>query len=258
MKPFFSIITCTLNSEKFLRRNLDSVKKQTFIDYEHVFVDGYSDDATVDIINSYRLEKPEKIKLYHLRQKGISSAMNRGIHVSNGEYVIILHSDDRFHDKYVLARVYRFLKNNNFPDWIYGKIQVFDEDCKKIGTFPNQRIFQVCNLSLLKMLNYIPHQSVFINRRIFSRFGYFDEKLVSSMDYDLWLRLSNNSRWVFIDRIISNYSIGKQAQSSARKNKKINDFQELKVVHNYLNRAEYLMHRIVKFFLDIYNHALYK
>ena len=49
-KPFFSIITCTYNSKRYISRNINSVIRQTLQDYEQVVVDGNSSDGTVELV----------------------------------------------------------------------------------------------------------------------------------------------------------------------------------------------------------------
>ena len=75
----FSIITCTYNSEKFLKKNIESVKKQNFKDFEHIFIDGFSQGGTINIIKNYQTEFPQRVKLFQVEPKGISHAMNEGI-----------------------------------------------------------------------------------------------------------------------------------------------------------------------------------
>ena len=55
--PFFSIITCCYNSGQYIGRNLDSVKNQTFSDFEHIIIDGLSKDNTMEIVKNI-LTKP--------------------------------------------------------------------------------------------------------------------------------------------------------------------------------------------------------
>lgn len=255
-KSFFSIITCTLDSGKYLQKNIASVRSQKFTNYEHIFIDGYSTDATESTIKNYKKGDHRKVEIFFLKRRGISSAMNEGIKRANGDYLIFLHSDDYFYDNRVLETVHNFLTKKKFPDWVYGKIQVVDEGGKRFGTFPNWKILQNPNLFLLKMINFVPHQSVFIKKSILAKFRGFDTELSSSMDYDLWFRLANRTKWIFINRIISNFRVGKDTQSSGRKNKHINDINELKVARRYLNRGEYFLHRVVKLLLDAYNHTL--
>ena len=173
-KSIFSIITCTYNSAKYLEKNIKSVMEQDFTDYEHIFIDGFSEDNTVDIINKYKEKYPGKVKLFQYPSKGISNAMNKGIEHSSGQYLIHLHADDSFYDKKVLADVENYLSDNNFPDWIYGKINVV-KDGGSLGIFPKIKIWHKKENSkiknyLLKFNNYIPHQAVFIKKEIFDKF----------------------------------------------------------------------------------------
>lgn len=94
-KPLFSIITCTYNSQKFIKKNLESVKAQIFMDYEQIIIEGQSSDKTVEIVKSFQKNNP-KIKLFSYPAKGISDAFNKGIKHSKGKYLFFLNSDDSF------------------------------------------------------------------------------------------------------------------------------------------------------------------
>jgi glycosyltransferase involved in cell wall biosynthesis len=254
-KPFFSVITCTRNSQKYLPRNIKSVKSQTFKDYEHFFVDSFSTDKTLSIEKRYAKTDP-RAKVILIKKTGISRAMNEGIKYAKGEYIIHLHSDDYFHHKSTLERVYKYLRESGFPDWIYGKIQVVEENGKKVGMFPRHKLLQISSISLLRLFNFVPHQSVFVKKKIFKKFGYFDTRLSSNMDYDFWLRISSKTRWLFFNKIISNYSIHSDAQSSAKRNRFINNLNEDMVARKRLNTSEYLLHKLVKVPIDFYNKTL--
>lgn len=250
----FSIITCTYNSDKWLKKNIESVCQQSYKDFEHIFVDAFSTDQTLKIITDYKDKFPKMVKLFQLEVKGISNAMNEGIKRSIGEYIIHLHSDDSLYDQHVLSDVNNFLVNKNF-DWIYGKINVVEEDGQEIGTFPNKRIFQqgsdnLFSKHILKFYNYIPHQAVFIKKNVFERYGYFDEKLTSSMDRELWLRISQKTSWGFINRIISNYCLRSTSESASKKNKMKNRTNYLLVQKRYLNFLELIISRLIVFLVN--------
>lgn len=238
----FSIITCTYNSAKYIEKNIESVKNQTFQDFEHIFIDGFSSDETIKIIKKYKKEFPDKVKLYQFKPKGISNAMNRGIERISGEYITHLHSDDSFYNNQVLKSVTNFLQLKNNPDWIYGKANVVEEDTTSVGIFPKYKFLQLGGSFfgnyLLKFINFVPHQSVFIKPEIFVRYGKFNEKLKSKMDFDLWLRLRKKTNWIFFDRVISNYTIRPGAQSSSKKNRKENQFNFKKVQKQYMTKLE--------------------
>src|SRR3972149_10861806 len=105
----FSIITCTYMSQRFISKNISSVSSQSYRDFEHIFIDGYSTDGTIEKINQYQKEYPKQVKLYQAPRAGISNAMNIGIKKSEGDFLIHLHSDDSFHDSSVLTDVAAFL-----------------------------------------------------------------------------------------------------------------------------------------------------
>lgn len=242
----FSIITCTKNSAKYLEKNIASIKEQIFDDYEHIFIDGFSTDRTVDIIKRYQAQYPERVKFFQSEPKGISAAMNEGIEKSSGEYLIHLHSDDSFYDKNVLDDTAKFLKDNPGLDWIYGLANVVREDGSLISVYPNKPILHFHNSDsffgryLMKILRFVPHQAVFIKRSVFVKFGDFDESLTTEMDPDLWFRLRDKTKWSFFHRIICNYTMRQGAQSSDPRKEKENQANIRLVQKRYLNFFEYI------------------
>lgn len=253
----FSIITCTYNSKKYIENNIKSVYSQNFLDFEHIFIDSFSTDGTVEIIKDYKNKFPEKVKFFQVEKKGISNAMNEGIKRASGEYIIHLHSDDSFFDNDVLADVDRFSANGQY-DWIYGKINVVEESGKSTGTFPNKKIYQGGSSSwfgkkILNYYNYIPHQAVFIKRGVFQKFGYFDEKLSSAMDPDFWFRIKDKTNWSFFDRIISNYCIHSESESANIANRKKTIDNKKEVRSRYLNSFEKVLATVIDYLVELKN-----
>ena len=247
--PFFSIVTGTYNSEKYIGQNIKSVTEQTFGDYEHIIVDGQSNDSTPLIINE-AVKKHLKLSVFSFPPKGISNALNEGIYKSSGKYIIHLNSDDQFYDNKILELVHAKIKANNFPDVVYGKICTIEDDGKIIGFFPRQKLLQLASPSLLKYINYVPHQAVFIKKTVFDKFGTFDETLTSSMDYDLWLKIIGKTRWMFIDYVISKYRVRKGSQSSDKKNREKNLKNSALVLHRYLSPIEIKISEFINFLLS--------
>lgn len=254
-KPFFSIITCTHNSEKYLKECLDSVLNQKFEDYEHLIIDGFSTDKTLEIVKTYQ-KINSKVKLFQNKPEGIAEAMNQGISQAKGEYLYFLHSDDSLSTHNLLGNINRDIKKLNFPDWIYGQIQVVDGEGQMLGVFPRQSIFHYPSRFILKYFNYIPHQAVFVRHIIFEKFGTFDQSLKTVMDYDFWLRLANYTRWFYVPTCVANYRIHSNAQSSSRSNLKKNLSELILMRRRYLNRFEMLMAVGFDFILSKVNKTL--
>ena len=91
--PLISIVTITFNAEKELESTLRSVARQTFTDYEHLIVDGASNDATVEIAENF--ENP-RLKVHSKPDSGIYHGMNRGLKYARGKYIIFLNAGDGF------------------------------------------------------------------------------------------------------------------------------------------------------------------
>ena len=113
-KPKFSIIVPVYNTEKYVKRCLDSIKSQSFKDYEVIIVNDGSTDNSSDTISKY------PYKVINQENQGLSMARNNGVKDANGEYLIFLDSDD-YIEKDLLKEINKSLSNN--PDLVRFKIK---------------------------------------------------------------------------------------------------------------------------------------
>lgn len=96
-----SIIIPVYNSEKDIGRCLDSIVKQTYIDYEIIIVNDGSEDSSQNIIDEYKKRYPKKIKSYYQQNRGASVARNKGLEYASGEYVFFIDNDDYIEIDYI-------------------------------------------------------------------------------------------------------------------------------------------------------------
>lgn len=234
MAPFFSIITCTYNSAEFLADNLKSLADQDCRDFEHIFIDGNSTDSTLKLINDYLRRFPKQVKLYSYPPQGISDAMNKGIEHATGKYLLHLHSDDYLHHPTVLSQVKEYISAKHLP-WVYGQINTLKND-QPIGVFPARWFFQTGSRFLLSFFNYIPHQAVFVSRKLFKEIGGFNTSYHICMDYDLWLRLAKKYNPAFMPVIVTSYRLHSHAASSAGANLKLanREYRQVQSMHGSL------------------------
>lgn len=116
-KPYFSVITVCFNDFENLKKTYDSVRQQTCSDYEWIVVDGASGDGAAawlaDLDN-------EHLKWLSERDKGLYDAMNKGIGMASGRYLIFMNSGDLFAEADVLAKVKVRADSESTPALLYG------------------------------------------------------------------------------------------------------------------------------------------
>lgn len=171
-----SIITVSFNSSKYIRQTIESVIGQTFTDLEYIIIDGGSTDGTVDIIKQYE----DKVDYWTSEpDNGIADAMNKGLSVAKGDYILFLHSDDYLLNFYSIELASQHFTPKN-------DIFLFDIFLEKEG----RRILRRPR-GLNWWINFktgVFHQSAICSKALFDSVGHFDVNFKIAMDYDIFLR----------------------------------------------------------------------
>lgn len=122
----FSFVVPAYNAERSIRSCLDSILAQTFSDFEVVVVNDGSTDNTLAILKEY-LKKTKKLRVYSFDNSGVSITRQRGINLSNGEYIIFVDSDDTINPN-LLENLYVTIRKYNCPDIIRYQAKLLN-DC---------------------------------------------------------------------------------------------------------------------------------
>ncbi|NEQ54788.1 MAG: glycosyltransferase [Leptolyngbya sp. SIO3F4] len=179
VNPTFTIVTIVYNDKNGIEQTIQSVINQSFKDFEYIVIDGASNDGTVEIINKYKNEIDVFISE---PDEGIYDAMNKGIKLSNGEWINFMNSGDFFFDDQVLTMLYE-KKDNNF-DAMYGS-------CKKVYDSGIEKVVKPLNINKLTKGMVFSHQSLFVKTSI-HKARIFDDSFRLSADYDFIYYLFNN------------------------------------------------------------------
>ena len=180
-----SVITATFNSAATLADTLASVVAQTYPDVEHIIVDGASTDSTLTIVEHYRsaYERGGKtLRVVSERDRGIYDAMNKGLRMARGKYVLFLNAGDRLATGATLSRYAMAAERD--PDIIYGDTVIVDA----AGTLLRPR-----HLSAPRVLTadsfargmLVCHQAFMVRRELAPE---FDTRYRLSADYDWCVR----------------------------------------------------------------------
>lgn len=106
-----SVIMPVYNADDYIVEAIETVLSQTLEDFELICVDDGSTDKSVEIIKSFA-KKDDRIKLFEMSHVGVSTARNKGLLKSQGEYIIFLDADD-FYESTLLEKLYNTAKENN-------------------------------------------------------------------------------------------------------------------------------------------------
>lgn len=131
-----SIITVTYNAASVLKRTLDSVKAQSWQQIEHLIIDGASKDETISMAETYKAQCPYEVVILSEPDKGLYDAMNKGLRLATGDYLVFLNAGDTLHAADTLetivrsAQPLRYAKNSQLPGVLYGDTAITDEQGK--------------------------------------------------------------------------------------------------------------------------------
>jgi len=104
-EPLISILTASYNSVEGLKKTVASVETQTFRDFEHVVIDGGSTDGSAEFLS----EQGDNVNWISEPDEGIADAMNKGIRLARGDWILVLQAEDTFVDQHSLAGAVRCL-----------------------------------------------------------------------------------------------------------------------------------------------------
>ena len=188
-QPFFSVIIPTYNREKFIKKAINSVLKQSCKDFELIVVDDGSKDHTAKIVRSYGA----RLRYVYQKNKGPSAARNTGIRMARGKYIAFLDSDDQFLPN-KLAKNKKFLLDHPNSRFLYSWYYAAKKGRKKrqlskLNGYSNLKKFRS---HLYNRKFTIRTSTVVIHPSCFDKIGLFNRKYRYSQDWDMWLRLASH------------------------------------------------------------------
>lgn len=174
--PLISIITITYNAASTLGPTMQSVKAQRFADYEHLVIDGASTDSTLAVA---RMQGSEKVRILSEPDGGLYDAMNKGLHMAKGRYVLFLNAGDRFASADTLG-LYANASAHS-PAIIYGDTDLVNLHGQYVGP-RHLSAPAVLNKDSFRAGMLVCHQAFMVRRDL-------------APDYDLSYRLSSDYDW---------------------------------------------------------------
>ncbi|WP_438968728.1 glycosyltransferase family 2 protein [Nonlabens sp.] len=200
-----SIITINYNNASGLKKTLESIAVNSQkIDVQLIVIDGGSSDGSVEVMNSftdiitYSISEPDK---------SVYDAMNKGIEKSSGDYILFLNSGDHF---YADSSLEQAMPQLTVEDIIAYDIELVGVQ-KRIKKHPD---FIKASFLFKQTL---AHQSVFINRDVFSKVGLYDTSLKITADWKLFIDaiIKNQATYKAVHQVLSTYYMDGMSSTTA-------------------------------------------
>lgn len=203
-----SVVIPLYNKEKAIVATLQSVLAQTYTDFEVVVIDDGSTDNSLNVVRERISElENEGIRVIHKENGGVSSARNRGIKEAKGEYIALLDGDDLWEPTFLEEQV-KLIRD--FPKAAMWGVNTAFIKCGKYykwnqGMGDGYRGY-VDNYFGTKHNDLFCSSSVVIRKNVFKEVGYYDERISSSEDMDMWYRIILKYPVVFYDKVLVYYN----------------------------------------------------
>jgi len=273
-KPSFSIVIPLYNSENYIIETLQSLVNQSNQDFEVIIVNDNSSDNSVFVTNVFLKNNPNlKARLFIDRPaefpKGVSGSRNYGIHMSEGEWICFLDSDDLFHpQKIEQLKILAFTLPENVMAIFHTPMDFNDGDqvyFDKIIAPSNLKPKNIIDELVTK--NIIYTSAVCIKKEVLEKTGVFDVELSGVEDYYLWLQISKYTNWLYLPLRLTAYRIRLNSLMGGRRMNyyiKQNDALVRKVKGNALfsnpekySITNYFMHDVMGYYatISINNHG---
>jgi glycosyltransferase involved in cell wall biosynthesis len=214
-----SVITVCFNSVGTIEDTINSVQSQTYVDIEHIVIDGGSTDGTKELLESKKsclgvlLSEPDN---------GLYDAMNKGIALASGEIIGVLNSDDFFESEDVVASIVESLNRSPACDLIFGDVVFVEpQDLTQVTRYYGASRFRPWKLRFGWMP---PHPATFVRRSAYERVGKYRLDMRIAADYDMFVRwlLVAGLKWKYLDKVIVRMRAGGVSTSGLKSSIRLN------------------------------------
>lgn len=207
-----SVIIPTHDRADFLRLAIISTLNQTFQDCEIIIVDDGAKDNTQEIVNSFSDKRIKYIR--HEANKGPSAARNTGIAASNSDYIAFLDDDDEWLPKKLEKQINLLESSPSIIGGVYTGFLNIDRESGKVFTHqtPTKRGNILNDLLIDNCIG--TASTVLLRKECFERVGLFDDNIHFSEDWDMWIRISKEFEFEYVNEPLVRHYIHANRLSS--------------------------------------------
>ncbi|MET0573088.1 MAG: glycosyltransferase family 2 protein [Pedobacter agri] len=209
--PKLTVITIVYNNVRDIERTIKSVLNQTYPKIEYIIIDGKSNDGTLAVIEKYRSKVS---KIVSEPDKGIYDAMNKGLAIATGDYVLFMNSGDEIFDEHTVQDIFDSAPG---ADIYYGETEMYNDNWQSLGRRRHEAPEQF-DWKSFKYGMSISHQAIYIKRSIIAP---YDLSYKYSSDIDWIIKAAKKaSSIVNVHRYVAKYLVGGMSKKKHRESLK--------------------------------------
>lgn len=235
-QPLVSVVMNCYNSSRYLREAIDSVLAQTYQNWEIVFWDNRSSDASSEIFNSY---SDPRLR-YHLAPEHtkLGKARNLAVAQAKGDWICFLDCDDVWLPEKLERQIKIIADEDSELGFVYGQMLVLD-DSGASGSRWSTRLRKYTKKTLLSRLpegqileellkvNFVPLPTAIVNRRLYHEIGGISEHFEQAEDYELFIKIAARKKVRAVQSIVALYRVHQSNNSIANSERAFKEASEL-------------------------------
>jgi glycosyltransferase involved in cell wall biosynthesis len=201
-----SVLMGVFNEEDSLPRTLESIRDQTYTDWELLVIDDASTDGTRAVLDRFASVEPRLTALHHATNCGLAACLNLGLRHARGDLVARIDGDDRSMRER-LERQVVFMDEHPEISVVGTASVVVDKSGRTWGVSRRPELHDDLARRMYKECPF-RHPSVMMRRDFLVALGGYDERLRRAQDLDLWLRAYRRFRFHNLQEPLIEYRAG--------------------------------------------------
>ena len=203
-KKLVSVVTATYNMGEYVALAVQSVLNQSYSYVESVVVDDGSSDNTGEVMR--RFEKDPRVRFIQLgRNQGQAAAKNAGLHAAKGDIIGFVDADNLWKPNKLECQLPLFERSADIGV-VYSDVEYIDGD-GEVLPYIEREYHEGRIADWLLLHNFVNFNSALVKRECLEHKGMFDEKIAMGIDWDLWLRISTDYEFAFLNEKTYAYRI---------------------------------------------------
>lgn len=205
--PLVSIIIPVYNGSNYIKNAIESALNQTYENIEIIVVNDGSTDETEEIVLGFG----DKVRYFHKENGGVATALNLAIEKMEGEYFSWLSHDDEYLPEKIEKQINAILESGDIESVCFTEyyLDFVDLNLIKPVDYKKYTVEQLSSIKYLTLFGLINGCTLLFHKNYFDKFGTFNTELLTSQDYDVWLRMFQESNIILVKEKLVTYRVHK-------------------------------------------------